>query len=276
MDVISNHSSPVPDIRTICNGKRSTTVFDKWAYGSDNSTLQLHNIIKRLAAAACIAEPTLSHRFIAHLNDTHRLLRNYDQNIDNIPAKIKSISPDVSPSGKESIPKTILLHGRLDRMICEPTRQHCFAFEPNLFHGSYMPTCPECEKSESQRQLGVLKLGKANLRPHGVGVLRPDITLYEDYGLDNYFITAAQKKDLGGTGPDCVIIMGTRLCARVPGARRLALEFCRAAKANSKKGLIIYVNDEQPSLGSALNGLIDYRVSGDCDLFSAMIEEVVS
>jgi len=84
---------------------------------------------------------------------------------------------------------------------------------------------------------------------------------------DHPTISAAIEKDLRKTRiPDCVIIADTTLLGY--GAKNFATKFCRIAKAGGKKGLLIYV-----SLGSALDGLIDYRVEEDCDMFASLIRE---
>ena len=105
-----------------------------------------------------------------------------------------------------------------------------------------------------------------------MAVFRPDINLYQGYDRGHPTISVVIEKDLRKTRiPDCVIIAGTTLQGQ--GAKNLATKFCRAVKAGGKKCLIIYVNKEKLSLGSSLDGLIDYRVEGDCDMFASLIRE---
>jgi len=96
--------------------------------------------------------------------------------------------------------------------------------------------------------------------------------LYGEKNPNDTEFGAISLRDLG-KGPDTVIIAGTSL--KIPGARRLAKEFCRAAK-EQKGGVTIWINKEWPSLGKDFEGLLDYIVCGDCDtaasIFSAKPE----
>jgi NAD-dependent SIR2 family protein deacetylase len=60
-----------------------------------------------------------------------------------------------------------------------------------------------------------------------VGKLRPDVLLYGDPHPDNGDIMATATRD-AGTCPDLVLVVGTKL--RVPGARSIATQICRAAR----------------------------------------------
>lgn len=115
----------------------------------------------------------------------------------------------------------------------------------------------------------MLKGGRA-LKPRGIGVLRPKITLRRDHSLDWLDISKVMEKDLlKRSPPDCVLIVGTRL--KVDQFAKLTKNICRAAKSWGERGLVIYVNKEQPSFGSVLDSLIDFRVQGDCDAFVSLI-----
>ena len=130
-----------------------------------------------------------------------------------------------------------------------------------------MPLFPRCVKSQGEQT--VLK-GRMTLRSRGIGVLRPNVTLYRDYGLDGLDISKVMEKDLlRRSPPDCVLIAGTRL--RGDEAAKLTRNLCRAAKSWGEEGLVVYVNKEQPSFGPALDSLFDFRVCGDCDTFASLI-----
>jgi len=98
-------------------------------------------------------------------------------------------------------------------MICQENKlEHCCPFNPELFNGSNMPLCPDCEMREYLRQREALDLGEMPPRARGVAVLRPDITLYQEYDRGHPTISAAIEKDLRRTRiPDRVIIVGTPL-----------------------------------------------------------------
>ncbi len=180
--------------------------------------------------------------------------------MDCIECTLPSISPDRSASAQDPLPKTLQLHGRLDTMMCHTCRW-TGAFKSELFHGPSTPSCQQCEKKNAER----IAMGKRSI---GIGRLRPKVLLYGETD-PNDTIGATSVRDLM-KGPDAVIIAGTLL--KIPAARRLAREFCRAAKAR-KGGITIWINKEWPSLGKDFEGLLDYTVCGDCDtaasIFSA-------
>jgi NAD-dependent SIR2 family protein deacetylase len=62
-----------------------------------------------------------------------------------------------------------------------------------------------------------------------------------------------------GTCPDLVLVVGTKL--RVPGARSIATQICRAARRAGGTGF--WISREVP--GSSIKGLYDHVVIGDCD-----------
>ena len=71
-------------------------------------------------------------------------------------------------------------------------------------------------------------------------------------------IETLTEQDLG-TGPEIVFVVGTAL--KVPGARRLVKELCRAAK--DQGGSTVWINrDASPS---ALKLPLNLAFHGDCD-----------
>jgi NAD-dependent histone deacetylase SIR2 len=74
-----------------------------------------------------------------------------------------------------------------------------------------------------------------NKRFIDIGRLRPKILLYEEINPNNIKFGAIFLRDLR-KGPDIVIIIGISL--KIPEARRLTKEFCRAIKIR-KRGVII-------------------------------------
>ena len=251
-------------------------MFDISVYASDESTEEYHEMCVELFNKATKAQPTAFHHFLSNLRQNGRrrrlhLRRHITQNFDCIETKLPSLSPDENV-GKGSFPATQQLHGRIDQMICQACKQR-LPFNPQLFRGHEMPLCPECLKAESQREQTILEGGRT-LKSRGIGVLRPNITLYRDYGLDGLDISKMMKKDLlQRSPPDCVLVAGTRL--KVPEVAKLTRNLCHAAKSwgsCGKESLVVYVNKEQPSFGPALDSLIDFRVHGDCDTFVSLIQ----
>ena len=78
-------------------------------------------------------------------------------------------------------------------------------------------------------------------RLHGTSRLRPKILLYGEDNPDEVAVEVVFKHDLQ-EGPDAVIVVGT--CLKVPGARMLAKEFCRVAKARRRPGITLWINKE--------------------------------
>jgi len=103
---------------------------------------------------------------------------------------------------------------------------------------------------------------------HGTGRLRPKILLYGENNPDKVAVEAVVKHDLR-EDLDAVIVEGT--CLTVPGARMLAKEFCRVAKARRRPGITLWINKERPSSSSGIDSLFDYVVHGDCDKIASSL-----
>ena len=72
------------------------------------------------------------------------------------------------------------------------------------------------------------------------------------------------EQDLG-TGPEIVLVVGTAL--KVPGARRLVKELCRAAKAQG--GSTVWINKD--ALPSAFKLPLNLAFHGDCDEVASLL-----
>jgi NAD-dependent histone deacetylase SIR2 len=79
-------------------------------------------------------------------------------------------------------------------------------------------------------------LGK---RSCGTGRLRPKILVYGENNPDEVAVEAVFKHDLQEV---LDTVVGT--CLKVPGARMLAKEFCRVAKARRRPGVTLWINKE--------------------------------
>jgi NAD-dependent histone deacetylase SIR2 len=251
----------VPDFHTSSGPKKlSRDLFDISVYNSDDSTNRFHEMIAGLSAHIIHAKPTKFHDFLDGLACSGRLLRQYTQNIDCLESKLPSLSPNASLEVKGPWAKTIQLHGRLDTVVCQKCN-YCSPLVPQEFQGSQLPPCPQCEDIETQRA----ELGK---RLRGAGRLRPKILLYGEDNPDELAVEAVFKHDLRER-PDAVIVVGTSL--KVPGARMLAMEFCRVAKVGRRPGITLWINKERPSLPSGIDHLFDYVVCGDCDEITSLL-----
>ena len=71
-------------------------------------------------------------------------------------------------------------------------------------------------------------------------------------------------------GPDAVFLVGTVL--KVPGAKRLARELCRAVKARG--GATVWINKDVPASGLKLS--LDLILQGDCDEVASLLLSCVS
>jgi len=168
-----------------------------------------------------------------------RLLRHYTQNVDFIERQLTGLRE-----------KTVHLHGRIDRAVC----QYCSWSGPlptDQFVGPDAPLCQQCEAIALERVLR----GK---RRSGVGRIRPNVLLYGEENPNSTDIGKLTAQDLR-KAPDLVIVVGTSL--KVPGARRLAKELCRATKASG--GTTAWINKE--AAPSGLNIVFDFVIRAGCD-----------
>ncbi len=101
-------------------------------------------------------------------------------------------------------------------------------------------------------------------RRRGIGGLRPNVVLYGEENPNGDMIGELTEQDLE-TGPEVVFVVGTTL--KVPGARRLVTELCRAAKAQG--GSTVWISRDAPP--SALKLPLDLAFHGDCDEVASLL-----
>jgi NAD-dependent histone deacetylase SIR2 len=181
-------------------------------------------------------------------------MRLYSQNVDGIDTSLPPLATKVPLSTKGPWPRTIQLHGGLEKMVCQKCN-HLSAFQPALFEGPEPPSCGECEALDSVRTT------IAGKRSHGIGKLRPRIVLYNEYNPDAEAIGAVTKADLRSR-PDAVIVVGTSL--KVPGVRRIVREMCGVVRAK-RDGIAIWINSDPQRLGKEFENSWDLVVRGDCE-----------
>lgn len=200
------------------------------------------------------AQPTAFHRLLARLSKEGRLLRLYTQNVDGIDTSLPPLATQVPLCHRAPWPKTIQLHGGLEKMMCQKCRQTS-NFQPELFQGPHPPLCPECVEKDSVRTM------HAGKRSHGIGKLRPRIVLYNEHNPDEDAIGAVVTSDLRSR-PDAVIVVGTSL--KIPGVRRIVKEMCGVTRGR-KNGITMWINHDSIPPGKDFEDCWDLVIKGDSD-----------
>ena len=200
------------------------------------------------------AQPTAFHSMLSTLGLEGRLLRLYTQNVDGIDVALPFLETEVPLSSKGPWPRTIQLHGGLEKMVCSK----CNAisdFAPELFNGPEPPPCPTCTEADR------IRTDHAGKRSHGVGRLRPRMALYNERTPDEDAIGAVMASDLRAR-PDALIVVGTSM--KIPGVRRLVREMCGVIRGR-RDGLTIWINKDGPPPGKEFEDCWDLVVKGPCD-----------
>lgn len=228
-------------------------LFDASVYQDDSSTSSFHDMVRSLSAKTKSAQPTAFHHLLATLAHEGRLLRLYSQNVDGIDTALEPLKTQVPLPKKAPWPKTIQLHGGLDKMVCSKCHK-LSEFKAELFDGPIPPSCTECEENDGVRAV-------AGKRSHGIGRLRPRMVLYNEHNPDDEAIGSVTRLDLR-TRPDAVIVAGTTL--KVPGVRRITREMCGVVR-DRRDGVTIWINNDPEPIGKDLENCWDLVVRGPCD-----------
>ncbi|KAM3071385.1 hypothetical protein ACMFMG_008979 [Clarireedia jacksonii] len=227
-------------------------LFDASVYKDDSSTSSFHSMVRQLSHLTKKAEPTDFHHMLASIAEEGRLLRLYSQNVDGIDTSLPPLATKVPLNRKGPWPKTIQLHGGLEKMVCSKCG-HIQDFDGALFEGPEAPPCPECEETDMVRIA-------SGLRSHGIGRMRPRMVLYNEYNPDEDAIGAVSAADLKKVA-DAVIVVGTSL--KIPGIRRLVKEMCKETR-DRRGGFTAWINLEgEPGL--EFKDCWDLVVRGKCD-----------
>ncbi|KAK6515471.1 hypothetical protein TWF506_007805 [Arthrobotrys conoides] len=238
------------DYKLKASGKQ---LFDASVYRDDQSTSDFHDMVRNLHAMANVAEATAFHHLLASLAASGKLLRLYTQNVDCIETSLAPLATTTPLNGKGPWPKTIQLHGGLDKMNCTKCRA-IKDFKPEIFVGPKPPDCPDCVDWEAARDAS----GK---RSQGIGKLRPRMVLYNEHNPDEDAIGAVSTADLKAR-PDCLIVVGTSL--KIPGVQRLVRELCASIR-DFRGGKTVWINRDDPPATGQMKGLFDLIVKGDCE-----------
>jgi NAD+-dependent protein deacetylase SIR2 len=229
-------------------------LFDASVYKDDSSTSNFHDMVRQLSQLSQNAQPTLFHRLLARLSQEGRLLRLYTQNVDGLENKLPPLQTQVPLAHKAPWPKTIQLHGGLEKMVCQKCRQ-VSEFDDELFRGSVPPQCQDCLTRDN------IRTEYAGKRSHGVGRLRPRIVLYNEHNPDDEAIGAVTTADFR-TRPDAVIVVGTSM--KIPAVRRITHEMCKIVR-DRREGTTIWINHDPVPPGKDLEGCWDLIVKADAD-----------
>lgn len=228
-------------------------LFDASVYHNGSSTSSFHDMVRSLSGMAASAKPSAFHQLLARLSQTNRLLRLYTQNVDGIDTSLPPLATEVPLAVKAPWPRTIQLHGGLEKMVCQKCR-HTSAFRAELFEGPNPPLCEECCAIDDLRK-------QEGHRSHGVGKLRPRIVLYNEHNPDEEAIGSVVTSDLR-TRPDALIVVGTSL--KIPGVRRIVREMSRVVRGR-KNGVAMWINQDSLPVGKEFQDCWDLVIKGECD-----------
>lgn len=239
-------------------------LFDASVYKHNDTTESFHDMVRELSNQTKQAKPSPFHHMIASIAEEGRLLRLYTQNVDGIDTSMPPLATTVPLTqlgdDKRSWPRTVQLHGGLDKMSCSKCSE-LYDFDGSLFVGPEPPPCPTCTEIDNVRT------SHAGKRSHGVGRLRPRMVLYNEHNPDQDAITKVIKADTK-TRPDAVIVVGTSM--KIPGVRKLVQDLCYYTRLR-RDGFTAWVNlDGEPS-GVDLKDCWDLVVRGKCDDVATLV-----
>ena len=211
-------------------------------------------MIRTLHRSTRTASPTPFHHLLARLSKEGRLLRLYTQNVDGIDTSLPPLATEIPLPRKGPWPKTVQLHGGLDKMACTKCNE-IEDFDPEVFDGPIPPECPECAARDFART------EIAGKRSHGIGRLRPRMVLYHEHNPDDEAIGSVTRADLR-TRPDAVIVVGTTL--KVPGVRRIVREMCATVR-DRRDGFTAWINNDPEPAGKEFEDSWDMIIKGTSD-----------
>ena len=217
-------------------------------------------MVRDLSQLVKNAKPTPFHNLLASLSKEGRLLRLYTQNVDGLDTSMEPLGTVVPLPPKGPWPRTIQLHGGLEKMVCSKCSE-ISQFDAYLFEGPQAPLCKGCEETDNVRT------SHAGKRSHGIGRLRPRMVLYNEYNPDEEAIANVFRADLRAR-PDAVIVVGTSM--KIPGVRNMVKDMCKVTR-DRRDGITAWINlDPEPS-GTDLKNCWDLVVRGKCDDVASLV-----
>ncbi|KAG9523836.1 DHS-like NAD/FAD-binding domain-containing protein, partial [Aureobasidium melanogenum] len=224
-------------------------------YKDASSTASFHQMVREMFHMTKSARPTPFHQMLATLAQQDRLLRLYSQNVDGIDTSLEPLATRIPLKKEEGKwPKTIQLHGGLDKMVCSKCHE-ISDFDATRFEDPVPSVCTNCE------ELNRVRTEVAGKRSHGVGMLRPRMVLYNEHNPDDEAIGAVTREDLRKR-PDAIIVVGTTL--KVPGVKRIVREMCATVR-DRRDGVAIWINAGPEPSGKEFEDCWDIVVRGTCD-----------
>ncbi|KAG5462180.1 MAG: hypothetical protein BJ554DRAFT_5522, partial [Olpidium bornovanus] len=175
-----------------------------YAVSQDETSAKLFfNFVGEFKELVDNASCTPTHLFLRKLDERGQLLRCYSQNIDCLEEQAglatsfrDKISTTKEPEGENTkgprllaeqrkratrrsapeSPRAVQLHGNLAKVVCTRcrTRRDFDATVISAFKSGLAPEGADCCEHESARSA-------AGLRPKGVGIMRPDVVLYNEF-----------------------------------------------------------------------------------------------
>lgn len=233
-------------------------LFDAAVYRDESLTASFHEMVRTLSEEAERSSPTAFHHMLARMAQDNRLVRLYTQNIDCIETSMPPLATQVPLNPKAPWPRTIQLHGSLDKMVCQKCR-HLADFRRELFNGPDAPLCPACSENDAVRTT-------TGQRSHGVGKMRPRIVLYNEHNPDEEAIASVMNADIRSR-PDALVVVGTSL--KIPGVRRLVKNLCKVVRSR-RNGITMWINNEPP-VGKEFENCWDLMVQGDCEEVARLV-----
>ncbi|KAI3331999.1 DHS-like NAD/FAD-binding domain-containing protein [Xylariaceae sp. AK1471] len=235
-------------------------LFDASVYKHDATTKHFHTMVRDMSQLVKDAKPTPFHHLLASLSKEGRLLRLYTQNVDGLDTSMEPLGTVVPLQPKGPWPRTIQLHGGLEKMVCSKCNE-ISQFDASLFEGPQAPLCKGCEETDNVRT------SHAGKRSHGIGRLRPRMVLYNEYNPDEEAIANVFRADLRAR-PDAVIVVGTSM--KIPGVRNMVKDMCKVTR-DRRDGIAAWINlDPEPS-GTDLKNCWDLVVRGRCDDIASLV-----
>ncbi|KAK9315795.1 DHS-like NAD/FAD-binding domain-containing protein [Lipomyces starkeyi] len=235
------------------------SMFDSSVYKDAATTSMFHSMVNTLHTLSQDAKVTKFHQMLSKLSTEKRLLRLYTQNVDCLEISLSGLETAVPLPVKAPWPKTIQLHGGLQKMVCAKCGWMA-PFDPTVFQEDRMPECNECRELDSVREV----VGK---RTQGVGRLRPRIVLYNEFNPDGEAIGKVTSSDLKAR-PDGMLVVGTSL--KVPGVRRIVKEM--SAAVHAANGMVMWVNEIDPPAAKMFENCFDLILKGDCQEIPTILE----
>jgi NAD+-dependent protein deacetylase SIR2 len=259
-------SGGIPDFRSadglynLVKTQYPTTVFkgqelfDASCFSDPAKTKLFYSFMSYLKQTCQQAQVTDTHLFLKYLSDEKKLMRVYTQNVDDLDHRCGlSVGYTVNDN-------VVPMHGSLDRVKCTICA-YSSDFDDSLvtlFQSGCTKACPRCTTMNQTR----IDQGKRKI---AIGLLRPDIVLYNEHHCRGDDIALLQNKDIKKA--DVIMVMGTSL--KIVGVKRMIKSFAESVR--DRGGVVVFVN--RTEVGKEWDDIFDFQVLGDADMAVERIRE---